>query len=855
MKFLSYPLFTENKGWYPWVRYTLVVIFFALVATIYFLPATFEGRDLFRTDVEAVSGNGSDAKTYNESHPDDTSYWTNSLFGGMPMYQIAPSYPSIKVLEKIEGIYDLRYPLPILGSYPWLLFALMIGFFIFMKSLKVSDILAILGALLWAFSSYFVILIGAGHIWKLMTLAYIPPSIGGMILLYRKKYLLGVVTLALFASIQLMANHMQMTYYFLFVMIAIFIAFAINAIQKKGIKSFAKATGLALVAGLIAIAINSTNLYHTYSYSKETMRGGSELTLSPTEHIDSDSFNPVASKGQGLNKEYITQWSYGIGETWSLLVPNIRGGASEPLSRHAKHLDKASPLIKGNLANMSAYWGEQPFTAGPVYVGVFVVMLFLLGTMVVKGPIKWILFILTIFSILLSWGKNFMPLTNFFIDYIPLYNKFRAVSSILVIAEFTIPTLAILGLVKLIENPSILKEKKYIPIVAFGVPLFFLLLMAIAPGLFGNFLSGNESQQLSQLSVSNPAYVEFANSLQAVRRSMLQSDAWRAILVAILSLLPLYFFLKRKLSNVAFVTILGVISFIDLWSICKRYLHDDMFANPKTHTATIQPTSADLEILKDKDPSYRVLNLSVNTFNDASTSRWHRSIGGYHAAKLQRYQDLIDHQLSKMNPEVLNMLNTKYIIAPNPSTGIPEVHRNPDAFGSAWFAKKIEIVDNANEEMLALGKGSLKEKAIIDKRFLSDDLKALPPFADSTALLSLLKYTPKEMIYKVNLNQSALALFSQIYYPYGWKAEIIDSNKSLSLSVLRANYILQGIILPQGSYNLRIHFDPVSIKVTETIAKCAFILLVLLALGAIILPIYQAKKKKKREEENFIVEK
>lgn len=837
----SSPLIRAEKGWYAWLRYTLVVVFFALVSTLYFLPALLDGRTLYRNDVEAVSGNGSDAKAYNEEHPKDPSYWTNSLFGGMPMYQIAPSYPSTHGLEVMESIYTLRSPINFLGSYPWLLFALMIGFFIFLKSLKIPDLPSILGALLWAFSSYFVILIGAGHLWKLMTLAYIPPTLAGMVLIYRQRYLLGAAILSFFTAIQLLANHVQMTYYFLFVMLAFFIAWLVEAIRKHNLKPFLQATGVAILAGGVGIAINSTNLYHTYSYSQETMRGGSELTLSlPTADKSTNEEHAVNSKG--LEKEYITQWSYGIGETWSLMLPNVRGGASEPLTKQVSHLQKASPEVQGYLSNFSAYWGEQPFTSGPVYVGIFVIMLFLLGAMIVKGPLKWALLGGTLFSILLSWGKNFMPLTDFFIDYIPLYDKFRSVSSILVIAEFTIPTLAVLGLVELIKDPNVLKRRKIVPIVAFGLPLLVLFTVALFPSVMGSFMSKNEISYLSTMASTQSSFIEVLEyNLALVRKSMLVSDAWRGILFAILSLGALLLFLRKRIKTPLFVVLVGVISLVDLWGVCKRYLSDDMFQ--KNAAALVaQPSPADLEILKDKEPTYRVFNLTVDPFNDASTSRWHRSVGGYHAAKLQRYQDLIDYQLKTHNLEVLNMLNTRYFIVPDPSSHQPIAQFNPEAFGSAWFVNKVEIVDNANEEMAALSKGSLRYRAIVDKRFATPELRELTPLTDSTATLSLERFSPKEMLYQVKLQQPALALFSQIYYPHGWHAEVEGPENSV-LPIIRANYVLRGIVLPQGNYKVRIFFDPSSIHITEAIATSAFVVLLLLLLSSLLLPLYRTWKK------------
>lgn len=838
-KSLSHPFFSTTRGWWAILRYTAIILFFALLSIAYFSPALLDAWTLYRLDVEAVSGNGIDAKLYNEDNPDDPSYWTNSLFGGMPMYQIAPSYPSLKGILFLESLYRLGGSEGFFGPYAWLLFILMVGFFIFLKSLRVGDLLSVVGALMWAFSSYFVILIGAGHIWKLITLAYIPPTIAGMVLIYQRKLLLGAFVLALFTALQLMGNHLQMTYYFLFVMLAFFIGWLVEAIRLGEYKRFFEATGVALLAGGIGIAINGTNLYHTYSYSKETMRGGSELaTLGEQEGK-----TKVASKG--LEKDYITQWSYGIGESFSLIVPNIRGGSSTtPLGKHTSHIKKVPAYLQQNVVRMGSYWGDQPFTSGPVYVGVFVVMLFLLGAMVVKGPIKWVLLLTTLLSLLLSWGKNFMPLTDFFIDYVPLYNKFRSVSSILVIAEFTIPTLAILGLLTLIKDPNLVKKNRHIPLIAFGIPLLLLLVMALFPTLFGNFLSPYESQQLGQLALSEPIYLEFMDSLRTVRASMLSSDAWRSIVIVILSLGVLFLFIRKRLNATAMVLLIGFISVVDLWSVCKRYLHDDMFKTQPVHQIE-QPSVADLEILQDKEPTFRVLNLTVDPFNDASTSRFHRSVGGYHAAKLQRYQDLIDYYLRDLHPEVLNMLNTRYFIVKDFETQRVTAQRNPDAYGSAWFASEVKIVNNAHEELAALGKADLRKEAIVDKRYLTDRLKDLRPFNPDAGRLDLLHFSPKEMTYQVTTPQACLAIFSQVYYPHGWKATIKQGEQAEELPIIRANYILRGVVLPKGDYQLNLRFEPTSITITESIAKGAFVLLLLLGVATIV---YYLRKTRCRTE-------
>lgn len=806
--------------------YAVIIVLFGIIATTYFMPATWEGRVLFQQDVAGASGNGQDVRDY-EAATGEHSYWTNSLFGGMPMYQISPSYPSTEALSKAEKVYTLRWPLRLMGESPWLLFAMMIGFFLLLKSLQVRNIPATIGALMWTFSSYFIILIAAGHIWKLTALAFIPPTLAGLIWIYRKRWLQGAFVLAFFTALQLLANHVQMTYYFLFVMGAMVIGWFIEAIRTHHISDFLRSTGVALIAGLIGIAINSSNLYHTYRYAQETMRGGSELTLD----AEDASLAQRAEKAQsGLDKEYITQWSYGVGETWSLLVPNIRGGASVPLGANPKQIEDVAPMYQQTIAGIPSYWGEQPFTSGPVYVGAFVCVLFLLGCFLVRGPIKWVMIAMTLLSILLSWGKNFMPLTNLFIDYFPLYNNFRAVSSILVIAELTIPLLAILGLVEVMKQPSILKEKKWATITAVGIPTVVLLLFIAVPDLFFSFLSSMEQEQLGQLILSNPEYIGLRDALVGVRRSMLRSDALHALIVILLSSGIVWLYTKGKVKQVPVLILLGVITLVDLWLVDKRYLYDAMYQRPAQVAAMAAPqTEADRTILQDKTLGYRVWNMSVNSFNDATTSRWHRSVGGYHAAKLQRYQDLITHQLLKGNEEVVNMLNTRYIIQPDPETGMPKAFFNDRAYGPAWFAQSIKVVSDANSEMKALNTEDLCTTAIVDARFVDDNLKRLAPLSDSTANVTLIKHTPNEVEYLTSVGQDALLICSEIYYPEGWIATV----NGKEVPIIRVNYTLRGVIVPAGTHSLRLTFAPTSIATTERIAFGALILLLLLLLGAI----------------------
>ena len=696
-----------------------------------------------------------------------------------------------------------------------------------------------LGGIIWGFSSYFFILIAAGHIWKFITLAYIPPTIAGIVLAYRKKYLLGGIITALFMAMQILSNHVQMTYYFLFVILFMVGAFFEDAWRKKELPQFFKATGVLIVAGLIGVSINLSNLYHTYEYSKETMRGKSELK-----------YEGAAAKqtSSGLNRDYITQWSYGIGETFSLLVPNVKGGASVPLSRSEKAMEKANPMYSSLYSQLTQYFGDQPMTSGPVYVGAFVLMLFILGCFIVKGPMKWALLGATIFSILLSWGKNFMGLTDFFIDYIPMYNKFRAVSSILVIAEFTIPLLAILTLKEILTKPELLKEKlKYIYI-SFGLTGGLALLFAIAPRLFfPTYIPGNEMAALQNALPADQLSPIIAN-LEEMRVHLFTSDAWRSFFIVTIGTLLLLAYNAKKLKATWTVAAIALLCLGDMWSVNKRYLYDEQFIPKSEQTATFRKTQTDELILQDPSLDYRVLNFAGNTFEENNTSYWHKSVGGYHAAKLRRYQEMIDHHIAKemqaayqevataggqmdsVNSAkfpVLNMLNTKYFIFPAGQQGQTVPIENPYTFGNAWFIDKIQYVNNANEEIDAIGQVDLQQTAIVDSKF-KEALKGVNEgYKDSLSTIRLTNYEPNQLVYETSSPQDGIVVFSEIYYP-GWTATI-DGKPA---DIARADYILRAMNVPAGKHTIEMRFDPQSLHITEGIAYGA---MALLLVGVIIL--------------------
>ncbi len=807
----------------------IAIVLFAIISFIYFCPAVTEGRILAQHDSIGGIGAGHEAAEFYKETGEPTR-WTNALFGGMPTYQISPSYESTTALKWIQNVYHLFLP-----TYVWYVFVLLLGFYMLLRAFNFRVWLAALGAIIWAFSSYFFIIIAAGHIWKLVTLAYIPPTIAGMVWIYRGKFLQGGLVTALFTALQIVSNHLQMSYYFLFVMLFMVVAYGVSAWKEKQLPRFFKATGVLIAAGLLGVCINLSNIYHTYQYSKESMRGKSELVKA----------NSADQTDSGLERSYITQWSYGIGETFSLMVPNVKGGASVPLARNERAMEKADPTYMNLYSQLGQYWGEQPGTSGPVYVGAFVVFLFVLGLFIVKGAMKWALFAATILSILLSWGKNFMGFTDFFIDYIPMYSKFRAVSSILVIAEFTIPLLAVMALKEVIERPSVLKEHRKATITSFVLTGGLAFLFAVAPRFFfSSYVSSMELQAL-QNAIPSEYLASILANLESMRIAIFTADAWRSLGIILVGVALLWLYVKGKLKAVHTVVLLAVLCLADMWSVNKRYLYDEQFvADGTQYQPFLQPSETDKQILQDKSLDYRVLNMASDTFNENNTSYWHKSIGGYHAAKLRRYQELIEEHIreemktvyeqladgggdmSKTDPSsfpVLNMLNTRYLILPLQGGETLPV-KNPYAFGNAWFVNSVRYVENANEEIASLHNMNPRDMAVADKKFEQVMGNAS---ADSLNTIVMTSYAPNALAYdaQVNSPEGALAVFSEIYYP-GWKS-FIDGEE---VPHGRADYVLRAMHIPAGEHTILFTFDPDSLHATETIAFCA---LGLLLVGAV----------------------
>ena len=813
----------------------LAVILFAVLAFAYFFPADTEGRILYRHDSAAGKGAGQEMSEYRQ-RTGETTRWTNSLFSGMPTYQMAPAYGSGKVLDQVANAYHLWLP-----DYVWYLFAYLLGFYILLRAFDFRQMLAALGSIVWAFSTYFLIIIAAGHYWKVMALAYLPPMIAGIVLAYRGKYLWGFVVTAIFAALEVQANHVQMTYYYLFIILAMIVAYLVDAIRKKQMAHFAKATAVCAAAAVIGICINLSNLYHTWEYSKESMRGKSEL-------VKKNSANQTSS---GLDRDYITQWSYGVDETWTLLVPNAKGGASVPMVMNETAMEHADNNYLPIYQQIGQYWGEQPGTSGPVYVGAFVLFLFVLGLFIVKGPMKWALLAATILSILLSWGRNFMPFTDFFLDYVPMYAKFRTVASILVIAEFTIPLLAMLALKRIVDDPQVLKEKFNYAVVSFAVTAGACLLFIFFPGMF-DYISSSEMHALSQFPADQ--LQPLLNNLTEMREAMFTADCRRSLFIICAGCVLLYLYVRGKMGKQWLVAIVAVVCLLDLWSVNKRYLNDGMFVEKSQRDQPIVKTATEDQILRDTSLDYRVLNLASNTFNENETSYYLKSIGGYHPAKLRRYQEVIDAYISKemqrLYPAVakaqgdmtqvpgdsifpvLNMLNTKYFILPLEGGQTVPV-QNPYALGNAWLVDKVTYVDNANAELDLVGKIDIRHEAVADKRFketIGEGVKQ-----EGTSLVKITKYEPNQLTYEVESQKGGVVVFSENYYP-GWTATVDGKD----VDVARVNYILRAINVAPGKHTVQLSFFPTTVDTTERIAYASYAILL-----AVIVVLVVLRRKKK----------
>lgn len=817
------------------VVYSLIgALLLALVALIFFAPADFEGKVLQQADIQQGRANGQELKAYYEE-TGETAYWTNSLFSGMPSFQISPSYSSNKMLKWVAELYTLWLPSP-----ANLLFGMMLGFFIMCLCLKMRWPVALFGAVAWGLSTYFIIIIGAGHIWKFLTLAYIPPMIGGVALCYRGKYLYGAALTALFAALQIGSNHPQMTYYFLFVIGAMIIAWLITAIKEKKMKQWLIASACVVGAGGLGVAANMASLYMSYEYSKETIRGkATDLTV-PGQ--------PAAKNG--LDKDYITQWSYGIDETMTLLIPNVKGGASlKPVggSMEPKSMLNTETLRNSYLTPQEQqfayyfmqYFGDQPMTNGPVYVGAFVLVLAIIAMFVVKGPImgpmKWALFIVSILAIFLSWGHNFDVLTTFFIDNVPFYNKFRTPSSILVIVEFCVPLLAAMAIIKMARDENFLRNYSGVFYTVTGLAAFVCLVGWLFPSTFGSPWSASELAFFQDEKIlTNPAYSNVIGLIEESRLNAVSQDSLRSLLFISLGFLVCILYLKKTFkSRELFACLLTGVVLIDLFSVNKRYVDYDNFTDAPMELAEFTPTQADLQILQDTTANYRVLD--INNLTQAQPSYFHKAIGGYHAAKLTRYNDLLDKQIMQGNDEVINMLNTKYVIQDG-NTVLP----NNKAFGNAWLVDGVTYVDTPDEEMQALSTMKLRHQAVADKKFESV-LGASAPVSPSDTIYET-SYAPGKLDYVVKSTKGGVAVFSEIFFPWGWVATIDGE----PMEIGRVNYVLRALKVPAGTHKIHFEFRPKALEATNTLGVISVSLIYLLCLAALFFcgkAFYKPKKK------------
>jgi len=828
----------RNSYFEKLIPHFIAICLFIIIAFIYMKPVL-EGKQLLGHDTESWIYSAKEILDYNATH-DDTTLWTNSMFGGMPAYQISMLQP-YNVLKYVEDVLRL-FPVTI-----FILVLYLLGFYILMLNFKFNPWLAIIGSIAFTFASYNLIIIGAGHNTKAISIAYMAPLIGSIFVTFRHHKITGSLLTAFFLSLAIRANHIQILYYTLIIILIFGIVELIFSLREKQIKSFLQAAGLAIAAAALAIGMNATSLMTTNEYAHYTMRGKSSGLTIDTQ-----------SSQEGLNRDYITQWSYGVDETMTLLIPNFKGGASGSKLGIDSHTGKAFAERFGQAnakklmdsMRFSTYWGTQPGTSGPVYLGAIVMLLFVLGLFVVDKRILWWLVPMIVLTVMLAWGRNFQWFTDLFIDYVPLYNKFRTVSMILVASGFGITLIAMLALKEVfnaqIDKKNLTKSLWIATAITGGISLIF----AIIPSLAGSFRSGSDAYVVQQF--TNAYQTDFAflaDVLAADRKAMLQTDAFRSLFFIVLSASIIWLYLNNKLKQHLAMAFMGVLLLLDLVPVAKRYLNDDNFGRKRTINALIKPSEADKYILQDKS-EFRIINLSVNVFNDASPSYFHNNIGGYHAAKLRRYQELINlhisteleklYQISSYEQfdslaqtlGVLNMLNLKYIIMSPDNMPLT----NPYANGNAWLVQDIHMAENADEEMLMLGEIDTKTELVVNRKF--EALVPQQPAYDSTAQITLMSYKPNHLTYSYHAEKEQVAVFSEIFYDKGWNAYIHGEK----VPYFRANYLLRAMQLKPGTYQIEFKFEPNAYKIGNIIALISSVLLILCIL-AFVFWRYKSNKK------------
>lgn len=806
----------------------LFIILFFLSLSYFYLFPLLEGKQLSQHDIQSHAGMAKELTDYREATGKEA-IWTNSAFGGMPGYMISVVFSS-NLLTYIQDFFrDLFHPAAMLMLY-------LIGFYILLTSLKVNKWLSATGALAYGFSSYLLIIIAAGHNTKAYALGYLMIVIAGVLMAYRHNRIKGFILFSLGLSLEIMAGHPQITYYGMLAMLVFIITETVYSLREKRFAGFLKTSGLLAAGALLAIAVNFSYLYTSYEYSQKTIRGRSELT------------HNADNKTSGLDKDYVVQWSQGIDETLTLLIPNYKGGSHT--TNPGIQSESFRALQENRIENprqiisqVIMYHGDKPFTSGPYYAGAIVVFLFVLGLFVVKGADKWWLLSATILSVVLAWGKYIMPLTSFLLDYLPLYNKFRAPEMILIVAGFTMPLLGFIALNNILTGKVDRKELVSGLKWAFGITGGLTLLLTLLPGLAGDFSALFDG--------SYPDWLK--DAVESDRKSLLKADAFRSFILITLAAGGLLLWHLGKIRRELFTGLLALVILADLWTIDKRYLNESNFVTKRESTSIFQPTPADQEILKDVALSYRVLNLQ-NPWAESRTSYFHKSMGGYHAAKLRRYQEMIEHHFT---PEIermitslqneqsqdnafsslsaLNMMNAKYIIYDLNSPPI----QNNFALGNAWFVNEYEMVPDADNEIEALNGLDPSQKAVVDQRF-NEHLQGKSFIPDSSAYIRLTEYQPNYLKYEYSASSDQLAVFSEIYYPDGWHA-YIDGEKQPHF---RANYILRSMVLPAGSHTVEFRFRPASFYTGNKISLAGSAILILLILGFLVIGYRDGKAAK-----------
>ena len=809
-----------------------IILFFIALSFAYF-SSVLEGKELEAHDTLSWTYMAKEAKDHNSTH-DEPTLWTNSMFGGMPTFQITMPAHNNVLQNAQQRIFGSFMPTPV-----YILFLYLTCFYILLICLGCNKWLAVIGAFCGSFISYNLIIIAAGHVTKAFVIAFMAPLVGSIWLAFRKNKITGSLLTAAFLSLAIANNHVQILYYSIFIIAGLGIVELIYAIKEKQLKNFFQTSGLLLASAVIAIGMNATVLYTTYEYSRHTMRGDSN-ELSPKEE--------TSAKPGGLDKDYITAWSYGKSESFTFLIPNFKGGASggtlsadSEIGRELKAMRVPNVEKVMRDFQLPLYWGTQPFTSGPVYLGAIVCFLFIIGLCLVENRTKWWLVPVIILTLMLSWGRNFMPLTDFFIDYVPLYNKFRTVAMILVATSFCVAIVAILGLRAFLKEDADKQKNKRALYIAGGITGGLCLIFWLIPSFAGDFIGQSDAQ-------FSGSYEFLKRTLPIDRESMLRSDAIRSFIFILLSGALLWFYNEKKSRfNIQIVyAILAVLVLTDLWVVAKRYMNESSFQDKKKHAiAVIQPSEADKFILQDKS-YHRVLDITVNIFNDSKPAYFHKNIGGYHAAKLSRYQELIDYHLAGdiqrllqglnnartqeeqdsvfNSATILNMLNMKYLLHDHKSTPII----NPAANGNAWLVSSYRIAETADEEMAILGLIDTRTEMVVDKRFA--DLLLDISDRDKNATIELINYAPNKLVYKFNSQSDQIAVFSEIFYDTGWNA-YIDGEK---VPHFRANYLLRAMSLKAGAYEIVFKFEPQSFRIGNAIAATSVAIFFVLLVGYIV---------------------